>query len=325
MKLPSHILAPAVLVAALTGSGIFPLAVAADWPSRPVRIIAPSTPGGAADTFGRILVDHLPDLLGGRFFVENRAGAGGLIGAQATAYAEPDGYTFVTSSVAYHAIAPAVSRNPGFHPLRDFTHIAYIGGPPNVFVVSPALRVRSLAELIELARRRPVEYVSPGVGTLGHLTAERLAHLANIQLEHVPYKGAPMAMTDLIAGTVGVGTMTWTSAVGQIRAGKVIPIALTSRTRVAEFPDLPTFSELGYGELVGNTWFGLSGPAGVPSDIVEKLNRAVIEVLRRDDVRQILARDAIETRPMTPGEFTAFMAREIDRWAPLAKRIGQAN
>jgi tripartite-type tricarboxylate transporter receptor subunit TctC len=315
-----------IVAATLTAGALGSLANAAEWPTRPVRIIAPATPGGAADTFGRILTDHLPDILGGRFFVENRAGAGGLIGAQATANAEPDGYTYVTSSVAYHAIAPAMSPNPGFHPLRDFTHIAYIGGPPNVFVVNPGLGVRSLKELVELARAgKAIDYVSPGVGTLGHLTAERLAQLAGIKLQHIPTKGASQAMIDLVAGTVNLGTMTWSSALGQIRAGRVVPIAVTARVRLKEFPDLPTFRELGYDDLVASTWFALSGPAGVPGEIVHKLNRAVIKVLALPDVRSRLDRDAVETQDMTPEEFTRFMASEIDRWAPLARRVGQAN
>jgi tripartite-type tricarboxylate transporter receptor subunit TctC len=314
------------IVAILFGADPVAPAQAAEWPARPVRIIAPATAGGAADTFGRMLADNFPDLLGGRYFVENRPGAGGLIAAQATAGAEPDGHTLMTSSVAYHAIAPAMSANPGFHPLRDFTHIAYIGGPPNVFVVNPGLGVRTLQELIALAKRgQPIGYVSPGVGTMGHLTAEWLAQLADIQLQHIPHKGASQAMMDLVAGTVSVGTMTWTTALGQIRAGKVIPIALTSGARVAEYPDLPTFKELGYAELVATTWFGLSGPAGVPNEIVQKLNRAVVKVMALPEVRKRLERDAIETRAMTSDEFTAFMASEIEKWGPLAKRVGQTN
>jgi tripartite-type tricarboxylate transporter receptor subunit TctC len=310
------------LVAILLGADAV---AAADWPSRPVRIVAPATPGGAADTFARTLADNLPDLVGGKFFVENRAGAGGLIGAQVTAAAEPDGHTFMTSSVAYHAIAPAASPNPGFHPMRDFTHVAYIGGPPNVFVVHPGLGVRSLKELVELSRRSPIDYVSPGVGTLGHLTAERFAEIAGAKLQHIPHKGASQAMIDLIAGTVKLGTMTWTSALGQIRAGKVIPIAITSSARVAEYPDLPTFKESGYPDLVATTWFGLSGPAGVPKDIVQKLNEAAVKVMALPEVRKRLERDAIETRAMTADEFTTFMASEIEKWGPLAKRVGQTN
>ena len=319
-------LALTLIVAVLGAETATAPALAAEWPSRPVRIIAPATAGGAADTFARTLADHLPDLLGGRYFVENRPGAGGLIAAQITAAAEADGHALMTSSVAYHAIAPAMSANPGFHPLRDFTHIAYIGGPPNVFVVNPGLGVRTLKDLIALAKRgQPVGYVSPGVGTMGHLTAEWLAQLADIPLQHIPHKGASQAMMDLVAGTVNLGTMTWTTALGQIRAGKVIPIGITSNARVAEYPDLPTFKELGYPDLVATTWFGLSGPAGVPKEIVHKLNEATVKVMALPEVRKRLERDAIETRAMTPAEFTQFMASEIEKWGPLAKRVGQVN
>src|SRR4030088_766674 len=143
-------------------------AAAADWPTRPVRIIAPSTPGGAADMFGRLLCDHFSETFHERCFVENRAGAGGLIGTAATAQAAPDGYTLTTSSTAYHVIAPVVSANPGFDPLKDFTHIAYVGGPPNVFVVNPGFGVRSLKELVDLGRRgQSIDYVSPRGGAPG--------------------------------------------------------------------------------------------------------------------------------------------------------------
>ena len=298
-----------------------PVARAADWPTRPVRIVAPSTPGGAADLFGRLMADHLSEILKERFYVDNRAGGGGLIGAQITARAEPDGYTFVTSSIAYHAIAPAASPNPGFDPIRDFTHIAYIGGPPTVFVVNPALKARSLAELAARARAETIDFVSPGVGTLGHLMVEEFARQAGIKLQHIPHKGAAQAMLDIIAGNVLFGSMTWSSAVGQIRAGKVIPIAVSSKGRVPEFPDVPTLAELGYPDLVANTWYALSGPAGVPDDIVRKLNRAVAQILELPDVRQRLDQDAVEREPMTPEELTAFITREVARWGPVARKF----
>jgi tripartite-type tricarboxylate transporter receptor subunit TctC len=295
---------------------------AADWPTRPVRIIAPSTPGGAADMFARLLCDHLGETFRERCFVENRAGAGGLIGTAATAQAAPDGYTLTTSSTAYHVIAPVVSPNPGFDPIKDFTHIAYIGGPPNVFVVNPALGVRSLAELVALGRRgQAIDYVSPGVGTLGHLLAEFFARKTGIKLQQIMTKGASQAMLDLIAGNVNVGTMTWTSALSQIRAGTVIPIAVTSRARLKEFPDLPTFKELGYDDLSAVSWFALSGPAGLPSDITLRLNGAVARMLELPDVRSRLDRDAIETRAMSSEELTAFVASEIAKWAPVAKQV----
>ena len=298
-----------------------PLARAADWPTRPVRIVAPSTPGGAADLFGRLMADHLGEILKERFYVDNRAGGGGLIGAQIAARAEPDGYTFVTSSIAYHAIAPAASPNPGFDPIRDFTHIAYIGGPPTVFVAGPALHVGSLAELAARARAETIDFVSPGVGTLGHLMVEEFARQAGIKLQHIPHKCAAQAMLDIIAGNVPFGSMTWSSAVGQIRAGKVIPLAVSSKGRVPEFPDVPTLAELGYPDLVANTWYALSGPAGVPDDIVRKLNRAVAQILELPDVRQRLDQDAVEREPMTPEELTAFITREVARWGPVARKF----
>ena len=188
---------------------------AAEWPTRPIRIIAPSTPGGAADTFARLLAEFLPPLLHQPLVVDNRAGAGGLIGVAAAAHAEPDGYTLVTSSVGYLAVAPAVSQNPGFDPIRDLTHIAYLGGPPNVFVVHPSLGARSLKELIALAHGRQLDYVSPGVGSLGNILMEYFAQQAGIKMQHIPHKGSSQATMDLIAGTVKVGSMTWSSAIGQ--------------------------------------------------------------------------------------------------------------
>ena len=308
-------------------AAIAPVAApAADWPTRPIRIIAPSTPGGAADMFGRRRCEHFSATFRERCFVENRAGAGGLIGTAATAQAAPDGYTLTTSSTAYHVIAPAVSPNPGFDPIKDFTHIAYIGGPPNVFVVNPALGVSSLAELTALGRRgQVIDYVSPGVGTLGHLLAESFAQKAGIKLQPIMTKGASQAMMDLVSGNVNVGTMTWTSALTQIRAGKVIPIAVTSRARLAEFPDLPTFKDLGYPELTAVSWFALSGPAGLPDDVTQRLNGAVAKMLQLPEVRKRFERDAVETHAMSSEEFTRFVAGEIEKWTPVAKRVMQKN
>ena len=311
------------LAAALVLLGATSLAtLAADWPTRPIRIIAPSTAGGAADMFARLLCDHFSEAFRERCFVENRAGAGGLIGTAATAQAAPDGYTLTTSSTAYHVIAPVVSPNPGFDPIKDFTHIAYIGGPPNVFVTNPALGVRSLKDLVELGRRgQAIDYVSPGVGTLGHLLMELFAQKSGIKLQQIMTRGASQGLIDLVAGTVNLGTMTWTSALGQIRAGKVVPIAVTSNTRVAEFPDLPTFKEQGYPELTAVSWFALSGPAGLPADITLRLNQAVAHMLAHPEVRKRMERDAIETKVMTSDEFTQFVASEIATWAPVARRV----
>jgi len=313
----------AALLALALSSSMLP-AADTDWPARPVRIVAPSTPGGAADLFGRLLADKLGEILGERFYVDNRPGGGGLIGAQVTAHAPADGYTLMTSSIAYQAIAPAVNPNPGFDPVRDFTHVAYLGGPPNVFIVNPSLGVRSIKELVALAQTRSLDYVSPGTGTLGHLLVEYFSQRAGIKLQHIPHKGSAQAMMDLLAGNVMFGTMTFSSAAGQIRAGKVLPIAVSSKQRVREFPDVPTLRELGYDDIVANTWYGLSGPAGLAEPVVLKLHDAAQKFLELPDVKERFEKDAIEAEPMTTQEFTAFMASEVAKWGPIAKKLGAA-
>ena len=314
-----------IIVAAI-GVGLSQIAFAADWPIKPVRIISPTSPGGASDTFARMLAEGFADMFGQRFYVENRVGAGGLIGVAAAANAEPDGSTFVISGVAYTVIAPAASPNPGFHPMRDLTHVAYLGGPPIVFVVNPSIGVRSLTDLVEYARRTgTLNYGSPGVGTLGHFIAERFAREAKIPMQHIPNRGGSTAMMDLVAGTVGLVSTAWSSALGQIRGGQVIPIAVSAEARLAEAPQVPTLKELGYPNLAASTWFGLSGPARMPRDVVEKVNHAVSEVLRRPAVRERLQRDAIETRTMSPEEYTAFMESELQSWGPLAKQLAPQN
>jgi tripartite-type tricarboxylate transporter receptor subunit TctC len=314
------------IVLAALGVGLSQIATAADWPTKPVRIISPTSPGGASDTFARMLAEGFGEMFGQRFYVENRVGAGGLIGVAAAANAEPDGSTFVISGVAYTVIAPAASPNPGFHPMRDLTHIAYLGGPPIVFVVNPSIGVRSLADLAEYARRTgTLNYGSPGVGTLGHFIAERFAREARVPMQHIPNRGGSTAMMDVVAGTVGLVSTAWSSALGQIRGGQVIPIAVSAEARLAEAPQVPTLKELGYPNLAATTWFGLSGPAKMPRDVVEKVNHAVAEVLRRPAVRERLQRDAMETRTMSPEEYTAFMESELQSWGPLAKQLAPQN
>jgi tripartite-type tricarboxylate transporter receptor subunit TctC len=165
--------------------------------------------------------------------------------------------------------------------------------------------------------------VSPGVGSHGQLVSEFFASEAGIRLQHVPHKGSSPAMLDLIAGNVKVGTMTWTSAASQIRAGKIVPLAVSSSHRVAEYPDLPTFKELGYPNIVTTTWYALSGPAGLPDEIVARLNGAVLQMLELPAVKTLYAKDAIEVAPMTPAEVTAYMASEIEKWGPIAKKLAQ--
>jgi tripartite-type tricarboxylate transporter receptor subunit TctC len=307
----------AIVAACLSGDR----APAQDWPSKPVRIISPFAAGGGSDILARILASQLGEQLGKQFYVENRGGAGGLVGTAAAAKSDPDGYTLVVSSIATHVLAPATSP-AGFHPLKDFTHIAFIGGPPTVVVVHPSLGVKSLPDLIKQAKaaREALSYVSPGPGTLGNLIAISLGQEENIAVTHITYKGAGQAVTDLIAGHVKLGSVTLTAALAHIRTGSLIPLAVSSANRLGELPNVPTLKELGYSNLVAITWFGIAGPAGIPGDIVARLNQEIIKAIRMPVVRQRFRSEEIETAEMSSDELTAFVATEIKRWTPIAKK-----
>jgi len=304
------------------------LAAAPAWPqqypAKSVRIIAPFAPGGTADTLGRIVAAKLTESLGQSFIVENRPGAGGMLGSELVAKSPPDGYTLVVSGVASHVIAPELAAKAPFDPVRDFTHIALFGGPPAVFGVHPSLPVEDLKAFVALARSRPHEltYGSPGIGTQGHLMAEVFAQRAKIDIVHVPYKGAAVAMVDIVAGNIHAISTTLTTASTQIRAGRVRALALSSEKRLADYPGIPTYRELGYRDVVGTVWFSLSGPAGMPADVVDRLNAEVRKILQLPDVRQRLRPDGIEPNALDPKAFTDFMIAEVKRWAPVVRASG---
>jgi tripartite-type tricarboxylate transporter receptor subunit TctC len=297
---------------------------AQSWPAKTVRIVVPFAPGGTADTLGRLVSQKLSETLKENFIIENRAGAGGVIGSELVAKAAPDGYTLVVSGVATHCIAPALSKSFPFDPLRDFTHIALFGGPPGVLVVNPALPAQDLAQFIAYARKEPgkLAYGSPGNGTQGHLIVEQLKQVAGIEMTHVPYKGASLAVADLIAGHVPVTSTTLTTAATQIKAGRARALAVSSAKRVPEFPEVPTFAELGYPELTASIWFSLSGPAGIAPEIVSRLNAEVRRTLQAADVRERLRPEGIEPGDLDPRQFTAFVAAELKRWSPIVRASG---
>ena len=304
-------------IAALTA----PVLAQANWPNRPVKIVVPFAAGGSADTLGRSFGEQLGHAIGQQVVIENQGAAGGLVGSAAVARSDPDGYTFVVSGIASHVVAPSINPSAGFDPMKDFTHVAYFGGPPIVMIAHPSLGVKSLKDLLELAKKSkdPLGYVSPGAGTLGNLVAEYWSSKEKAKLEHVPYKGASQALNDLIGGHVKLGSMTFTTAAPQIRAGNVVPLAVSSASRLKEFPDLPTFKELGYPDLVATTWFSLSGPKGLPADIVTKVNAAVDKAKDEPAVQKRLATEAMETEKMNADAFTKFVAEELAKWGPVAK------
>jgi tripartite-type tricarboxylate transporter receptor subunit TctC len=299
-------------------------ALAQSWPTKPVRIVVPFAPGGTADTLGRMVALKLGETFKETFVIENRAGAGGVVGSDLVAKSAPDGYTLVVSGVASHCIAPAMSKNFPFDPLRDFTHIALFGGPPGVLVVYPALPAKDLKQFIAYAKAEngKLAYGSPGSGTQGHLIAEQLKQVTGIEMTHVPYRGASLAVADLIAGHVTVTSTTLTTAATQIKAGKARALAVSSAKRIPEFPDVPTFAEMGFPELTASIWFSLSGPAGMQPEVVNTLNAEVRRTLQLPDVRERLHLEGIEPGDLDPQQFTAFVAAELKRWAPVVRASG---
>jgi len=312
------------LILALIAAGSFAAsAVAQDYPTRPVHIIVPFAAGGSADTLGRLIGERLTESLKQQFVVENRGGAGGVVGSQLVAKAAPDGYTLVISGIASHVIAPEMGQ-AGFDPVKDFTHIAYLGGPPIALIVHPTLNIKSLKALTASLKtaKEPMGYVSPGPGTLGNLVAEYRGTKEKLKLNHIPYKGAAQAVTDLIGGHVKMGSMTFTTAHPHIRSGAVLPLAVSSANRMADYPDIPTFKELGYPDMVATTWFSVSGPPKMPPAIVNKLHAEIQKALDHPALRQKLALEQMETEKMSPEEFTKLVQSEIGKWGPLAKAIG---
>ena len=303
------------------------LAWAQDWPARPVKIVVPFGPGGSADTLGRLVAAKLSEQLKETFVIENRGGAGGAVGSEIVAKAEPDGYTLVVSGIASHVIAPQLPRGTPYDPMKDFTHIALFGGPPAVLAVTPSLPAKDLKEFISLAKAKPgaISYGSPGNGTQGQLVAELFKKLAGIDLQHVPYKGASGAVTDMIAGHIQSVSTTLSTAAGQIRAGRARALAISAEKRLPDYPDIPTFAESGFPDLVATVWFSLSGPAGLSPQIVERLNAEVRRALELSDVKEKLRHEGITPNRLDAKEFNAFVADELRRWGPIVRASGAKN
>jgi tripartite-type tricarboxylate transporter receptor subunit TctC len=303
------------------------IAFGQDWPARPVKIIVPFSPGGSADTLGRLVAGKLSEQLKESFIVENRGGAGGAVGSDLVAKAAPDGYTLVVSGIASHVIAPHLPQGTPYDPQKDFTHIALFGGPPAVLAVHPSVAAKNVKEFIALAKAKPgaLSYGSPGNGTQGHLVAELFKRLAGIDMQHVPYKGASAAVTDMMAGHIPSVSTTLSTAAGQIRAGRARGLAISAASRLPEYPDLPTFAESGFPELVATVWFSLSGPAGLSPQIVQRLNAEVRRALELSDVKEKLRHEGITPNRLDAKEFNAFVADELRRWGPIVRASGAKN
>jgi len=298
------------------------------YPSRSIKMINPFAPGGSADRLGRLFAQELTTALGATMYVENAGGAGGTIGSIRVAKSDPDGYTLLLSNVASQAIAASLYPNLAYDPLKDFSHVAMFGALPNVLVVNPAVKANNLADLIALAKAQPgqLTFGSAGNGSTPHLSAALLNSQAGIDTMHVPFKGAGPALMALIAGQTTFQFENISTAIPQIKAGKLRALAVTSATRMPSLPDVPTVEEQGMKDFVVTSWYGLSGPAGMPQDVVKRLAGAVTEVQAKPELKHKLLDMGVQPSSIAPERYREFVAQEIERWRGVIKgsnaRIG---
>ncbi len=300
------------------------LAQGQPYPGKPVRMIVPYPPGGGNDTLGRLFAAKLGERLGQPFVVENRPGAGTMIGTEAAAKSAPDGYTILLSSIATHALSPNLYSRVPYDPIKDFAPVTLLGIAPTVLVISNDLPAKNLSELIALAKAKPgtLAYASGGNGTPPHINAEVFKSVASVDLLHIPYKGGGPALVDLIAGRVQVMLDTAASAMPHVRSGKLRALALSASKRSPDYPDLPTFAEAGLANYDTNAWYSIHAPAGTPPEIVRRLNTELVAILRDPDV---LARfKQLSTDPVgnSPEEFGTFVRAELDKYARIIKAAG---
>lgn len=294
-----------------------------EWPSKPIKMIVPYGAGGAADVVARLFAEHLGQSFGQQFVVENRTGGGGLIGALALARTEPDGYTLGSGGMSVHVLAAALSDNPGFDPVKDFTHIAFLGGAPSVIVAHPSLGAKSMKDMLAYARSQTKEmpYVSSGTGTVGHIVFEYVVQKEKLNAVHIPYRAGSAAVVDLLAGRVRVGALNWATARQHVQAGTLVPLAVSSAKRLPQLPDLPTLSELGYPDIQTTTWTMITGPAGLPKAVTDAVNREVRNIAVKPELKQHFENEGEEPRLMSPAELSAFVSAEVKRWAPVVRSM----
>jgi tripartite-type tricarboxylate transporter receptor subunit TctC len=292
------------------------------YPSKPIRFIVPFPPGGGNDTIARTFGQKMTEAFGQQVVIDNRAGAGGNIGAETAARALPDGHTIFLGGVGSHGINPNLQTKLAYDPIKDFSPVSLIASAPLVIVVPPSLPVKSINDLIQLAKTRPGElnYASSGSGTIAHLSAELLNSMAKIKLEHVPYKGTGPALTDLLGGRVQVMFNSAVSILPQVRAGKLRAIAMTAVKRSAAMPDLPTVAESGVPGYEAASWYGVLAPAKTPRPIITKLNSEIVRIAQSSDVRERLASDGADPVGNSPEEFGAYIKRELARWAQVIEQ-----
>ncbi|HSU75857.1 MAG TPA: tripartite tricarboxylate transporter substrate binding protein [Burkholderiales bacterium] len=299
-------------------------ALAQAYPTKPIRIFVTIGPGAAADVLTRIVAEKLAPRLGQPIVVENRAGAGGNIAADAVAKAPPDGYTLLMASSSTHGANVSVYPKLPFDPIKDFAPIVLVATNPNVLVVPPALGVNSLAELLALAKQKPGEltYASGGTGTSMHISGEVLAMLGGVKLQHIPFKSTPEAINAALAGEVSMTFASAPTAMSQVKAGKLKALGLTSERPLPSLPEVQPLAAQGLAGFDVSAWFGLAAPAGTPEPVINRLNSDTLAVLAMPDVREKFAALGMEPLGSTPAEFGAFIRSEIKRLGEVVRASG---
>jgi tripartite-type tricarboxylate transporter receptor subunit TctC len=308
------------IAAATFASGAFAQA----FPSKAIRLIVPFPPGGGTDIIARETAQKVATATGWTFVIENKPGAGGNMGVDAVAKAPADGYTIVLGQTSNLAINPTLYAKMPYEPQKDLAPILLVANAPLVMVTSANSSYKTLADAVNAAKAKPgaINFASPGNGTVAHLTSELFQKAAGIKTQHVPYKGAAMALTDVISGTVDLYMSSVPTLLGQIKQGKLRALAVTSAKRVDDLPNVPTINESGYKGFDAVTWFGLLAPAGTPKDVVAKLNAEFNKALQQPELRKKLGDEGADAAGGTPEQFAALIKDEASRWGKVVKESG---
>lgn len=314
----------------LTAAAISLLSVAATsvqaqtWPQRPIRVVVTFAPGGSSDIVARLIQPGLQEKLGQPVIVENKPGGGSTIGGYEVAKAAPDGYTLLLSNTAPISISPFMLDKPTYDPIKSFTHIAYIGSVPNVFVVHPSVPARTLPELVTWIKgqSKPVNYGSGGVGSIGHIVGEMFKQQQGLNMEHVPYRGSGPMHSDLLGGTLQFAVDTLTQNVPYMKDKRLNGLAVTSRARMPLAPDVPTVGEAGFSKLLAENFLGVSAPAGVPQEVIDKVHKAVSEIIVQPTILKRFEEMGIAVDKLSQPEFAAFVGKQVADWGPAVKATG---
>ena len=297
---------------------------AQNYPVKPIRLVSPYPPGGANDILARIIGQKLGENLGQQIVIENRGGATGNIGAELVAKAPPDGYTLLMGQASNLSINISLMGKLPFDPIKDFAPITLVATTPNLLVVHPSLPVKTVKDLVALAKAKPgsLNYASSGSGSAGHLAAELFKQVAHVNIVHIPYKGAAPALTDVVAGQAQLYFTSPISAQPFVRGGRLRMVAVTSLKRSPSMPDIPTVAESGYPDFDVVSWWGILAPAGVPREIISKLHMQIVKILAMPDVKAKLAEQGADAASNTPEQFAAYIKSQITKWGRLIKELG---